>query len=1007
MFADLARLRTRLAAVDPLLIPPKDIEAAWRSGSERFVSEPLTLPVAAVQASRHNPVLGAALGLGAVEAAALQEDPLQRAEAGLALGIALTWWGSFAEALSCLQQSIPILSQGLPTQAVLYAHWHRLISERRLSGRIDAVQALLETAERLEQLGDGLGAHRCRLDTAAALALTQHERAMHIIEAARTYFQARGLTPDDGIALAIQAHVHINQSEFDQAHDELNRAEAIFIQFDMPAMLCFTWMERGVSHRHQLQVEKALHWLEAARERAESLQHDFYQIVSLTEIAALLFYRGDAERSMAIHRTIQQIASANDLIGVVADSELTTANWLLGRGEYEAAAEGYRRARDLYEAFGNRRYVAICSMNLGVVARRQGHFSESLQLLNESSDLFERAGLAEDQVHVPYNLGKTYAAFGYFEPALEHIRKSIEIAEQAGIPLQSIRPKIDLARLLMERGEADSAHHLLEQAASQAEAAGLHLDRALCRLAHADLHLKTGRVDLALAGYRQSRAQFEALNRRAGIWEAQLGIAATHAAQRQTAAAREALQELPADALPATLGWHYHALAGQVARQEGKAQEALDAYMKALLQVRKARRGLEEEEQIEQSMLSLRPLYEEAASLAEAEGDPSLVLAVAELYGAQLLSVRLGYPVVDSDTLNVVELPATLSQLLTSRLGREWTVLRYVWHGDALWVFALTPEGLEQYPVTLNAETRMDLRACASPDDSFRRAAYLHQGQTGMGRESRRRLFECLFPRPVRDRLSPAHMLVIVPSQQLHGLAFQALLDGDAPLIERSCVLYAQSLDLLRQLLASAPEPPPSGRGLILFQSRFDHPGYGPLPHIEREADAVTRASQTEVQRLPLADLTPEALQAAGESGDFAAYDWLHIATHIHADPATGTFTGLLIGKGALGLRDIRRWRLTSRLVALSACQTGLARWYYGDEIAGLRQAFLGAGAQTVVASLWLATDTHIAELMAEFYARLAQGAGPAAALARAQRAAHCSGLEAYSWAPFSAFGLP
>jgi CHAT domain-containing protein len=92
--------------------------------------------------------------------------------------------------------------------------------------------------------------------------------------------------------------------------------------------------------------------------------------------------------------------------------------------------------------------------------------------------------------------------------------------------------------------------------------------------------------------------------------------------------------------------------------------------------------------------------------------------------------------------------------------------------------------------------------------------------------------------------------------------------------------------------------------------------------------------------------------------------------------------------------------------VTLSACQGGMGRWFYGDEIVGLAQAFIGAGAQSVIASLWLAADRHTADLMPTLYARL-DSEGPVAALAGMQRSAIAGGLEPYFWAPFSVFGQP
>jgi CHAT domain-containing protein len=194
---------------------------------------------------------------------------------------------------------------------------------------------------------------------------------------------------------------------------------------------------------------------------------------------------------------------------------------------------------------------------------------------------------------------------------------------------------------------------------------------------------------------------------------------------------------------------------------------------------------------------------------------------------------------------------------------------------------------------------------------------------------------------------------------------------------------------------------------LILAQPEFTLPGYQPLPHVRLEANTIREIAGETVEIWPSANMNQAALSQAALAGDLSQYDWLHIATHSYVEPATGTFAGLVLGSDVLKLEDIHRWQLNARLVTLSACQTGLGRWYYGDELAGLSQAFLGAGVQTVIASLWLAADQQTADFMAILYRHLRQVSDPITALAQAQREAQRSGLAPYYWAPFCVFGRP
>jgi CHAT domain-containing protein/Flp pilus assembly protein TadD len=74
-----------------------------------------------------------------------------------------------------------------------------------------------------------------------------------------------------------------------------------------------------------------------------------------------------------------------------------------------------------------------------------------------------------------------------------------------------------------------------------------------------------------------------------------------------------------------------------------------------------------------------------------------------------------------------------------------------------------------------------------------------------------------------------------------------------------------------------------------------------------------------------------------------------------------------------------------TKLVILSACDTGVGEVKNGDGVYGLRRAFVLAGAETQVMSLWPVSDKGTRELMVDYYKRLKAGEGRAAALRQVQ----------------------
>jgi CHAT domain-containing protein len=89
---------------------------------------------------------------------------------------------------------------------------------------------------------------------------------------------------------------------------------------------------------------------------------------------------------------------------------------------------------------------------------------------------------------------------------------------------------------------------------------------------------------------------------------------------------------------------------------------------------------------------------------------------------------------------------------------------------------------------------------------------------------------------------------------------------------------------------------------------------------------------------------------------------------------------------GFLTAEDVSGMHLLgTELVVLSACDTGLGAVQIGEGVMGLRRAFVLAGAQTLVMSLWHVHDIATAILMEQLYRNLLQGQGRAEALLCAQ----------------------
>jgi CHAT domain-containing protein len=252
---------------------------------------------------------------------------------------------------------------------------------------------------------------------------------------------------------------------------------------------------------------------------------------------------------------------------------------------------------------------------------------------------------------------------------------------------------------------------------------------------------------------------------------------------------------------------------------------------------------------------------------------------------------------------------------------------------------------------------------------------------------------------PLRQSLDGVTRLLISPDGDLNLVPFEALVDSQGRfLIERYATSYLTSgRDLLRMQIARAVP----GRSVIVADPLFGEPAaanefyFAPLSGSAAEGRAIKAL-------FPDATLLMGGRATKASVAQVKAPRILHIASHGFflnvGGPAAATQnpllrSGLALAGGNVAQRDgiltaleatgLDLWG--TKLVTLSACDTGVGEIQNHEGVYGLRRAFLLAGAETLVMSLWPVSDYITHDAMVGYYGRLREGAGRGDALRQAK----------------------
>jgi CHAT domain-containing protein/tetratricopeptide (TPR) repeat protein len=708
--------------------------------------------------------------------------------------------------------------------------------------------------------------------------------------------------------------------------------------------------------------------------------------VILNNLAAVLRDQGNhADAEPLLRETLEM---RKKLFGAEHTSVSTglnnLASLLRDQGRYAEAEPLYREALAMSRSLLGEEHPSVAHImsNLGLVLQDQGDYEAAEPLLSEALAM-RRKLLGEEHPHVALslsNLASLSQVKGDDETAERLFREALELRRRL---LGEQHPHVckglhQLGRFFLSRGDPASAEPVLAEAAALYDAARLRAGPGLERTTFLD------------SPYSHLAAARLALGREDEAWPAMEKALARSLADLLLAAERRELDALEIQRQDS------------LARQLGDLEREMSAYRNA----------------------SGSDTGNAAWEQAEREARSRLLEAEAQWSSFQLeMAVR--YPVSEGTAFSLERVRSAL-RLDAALIG--WLDVSVRRGEFESWGYVIRKTGAVEWARLSGSRPGSDddpyerarflRRALADPVSS----------EAGVGLDLHK--FWRKRVRPLRAALDGAEKLIVIPSGAMLGVPLEALVDDEGVVLgERYAVSYVPSATVYTWLTEKAEQErgTETGAFLMVGDPPFTEAHLATADQVDEKAVRVASRSNDPwpemavlrgalvgqsgvlrtLPRLPgareeirtVASIAPEATLLLGSNASEQAlvrladgdslrgFSVLHMATHALVDhehpersalilsqvdlpdPLDAALSGDRIYDGLLTAKEIvSEWHLEADLVTLSACETGLGRRVRGEGYVGFANAFLQAGARSLLVSLWRVEDHATSLLMQRFY---------------------------------------
>ncbi len=618
----------------------------------------------------------------------------------------------------------------------------------------------------------------------------------------------------------------------------------------------------------------------------------------------------------------------------------------------------------------------------GLIWWTLGDHGAALRELAKALELAKNLRARRDETATTLNnMGLVYRDMGNYEKALETLDQALIIDRKINSRWAIAYDLKNLALTRLRMGDAEKAVSLFEEALALAKSIGNRINQAKILVGYGDALMELKRLNEAKTRFDEALDLSRQMALREVEWRALFGLARLQLKEGNKEKARTLLQEAVQvieemraeikldqlkDGFIANKMGVYETLVSLLVdmgldseafyvAERSRARNLIDLLGNQRLSLHGAvnQKLYDEEKALKNQISEYEALMAQGTDPEEKAIYKKALDQVRDRYRDLLLEIQLKNPGLAS-ILSVDPLTLPQAQEL---LEPGTAILAYYLVPDEILCWFITHNQAELFRTPLGRQT------LAQSVLDYRRTL---QNLEPAERQSRE-LYTWLLS-PLKERLKGVKTLGIVPHHILHHLSFATLFDGKVYLVEQVPLFSLPSASILRHT-AKNRDMEKNTRVLAVGNPDLKNPALA-LPFAEKEVASIG-------WRFPnVTVLTGEKATEGWVVRNISDFGIIHLASHGEFDPVNPLFSSIKLARddqddGDLRASEIFGLDIQASLVMLSACQTGLGKITSGDDVIGMNRAFLYAGTNAIMSSLWRVSDISTALLVKQFYREL------------------------------------